>query len=142
MRKCIFPKRAKQLSTPRKQAIGLLVVHGLTGIAEPRLTGWGFHSVDFRNPRPATRYTSRACCRVTANRNGSGWPTKFLAFREHISHSIANSRHLLLQPTDRYSISFLAGLSRMTMLWNLRVQGPQWIQPALLVLFATCLGTP
>src|SRR6267378_5203806 len=137
MRKCIFLKHAKRLSTLRMLAIGLLVAHGLRGIVEPRLTGWVFHSAGFPNPRSATRCTSRVCYRVTVNGHGSGWPTKSLAVRQHISRSIANSRLLLSRPTDRCFISFLAGPSRMTMLWSLRAQWPQWIQRALLVLFAT-----
>src|SRR5258708_29173581 len=141
MRKCIFLKRAKRLSTLRMLAIGLLVAHGLRGVVEPRLSGWGFHTAGFRNPRSATRCTSRVCYRVTANGHGSGWPTKFLAVRQHISRSIANSLLLLSRPMDRYCISFLAGPFRMTMLWSLRAQWPQWIQPPLLDLFATCRAT-
>src|SRR5713226_7358996 len=141
MRGCISLKRAKRLSTLRMQAIGLLAVHGLKGIAELRLTGWGFHSADIRNPRSVTRSTSKACCTVTVNGHGSGWPTRFLAVRRHISRSIANSRLLLLRPTDQCSISFIAVLFRMMMLWSLRAQWPQWIQHAPLALFATCRGT-
>src|SRR5258705_1542838 len=138
MRGCISLKRAKQLSTLRKQAIGLLAEHGLKGMTEPRLTGWGFHSAGIRNPHSVTRCTSKVCCRVTVNGHGSGWPTRSLAGHQHISRSIANSPLLLLQPTDPCSILFLVELSRMTMLWSLRAQLPQWIQPAPLAPFAIC----
>src|SRR6266513_4975663 len=141
MRGCISLKRAKRLSTPPRLAIGLLAVHGLRGIAELRLTGWVFHSAGIRNPRSVTRSTSKACCKVTVNGHGNGWPTRSLAVRRHISRSIANSRLHLLRPTDQCSISFLAELFRMMMLWSLRAQWPQWIQPALLGLFATCRDT-
>src|SRR5207302_6866465 len=91
--------------------------------------------------RLVTRSTSKACCRVTVNGHGSGWPTRFPAVQRHISRSFANFRLLLLRLTDQCSISFLAGLFRMMTLWSLRAQWPQWIQPARLVLFATCRDT-
>src|SRR6266480_4750704 len=141
MRGCISLKRVKRLSTPPRLAIGLLAVHGLKETAELRLTGWVFLSAGIRNPRLVTRSTSKACCKVTVSGHGSGWPTRFLADRRPISRSIANSRLFLLRPTDQCSISFLAELFRMMMLWSLRAQWPQWIQPALLVLFATCRDT-
>src|SRR6266513_2268481 len=141
MRGCISLKHAKRLSTLRMLAIGLLAVHGSKGRAEPRLTGSGFHSAGIRNPCSVTRSTSKACCRVTVNGHGSGWPTRFLAVRRRISLSIANSRLHLLRPTDQCSILFLAELFRMMMHWSLRAQWPQWIQPALLGLFATCRDT-
>src|SRR5205809_849256 len=142
MRGCISLKRAKRLGTLRMLAIGLLPVHGSKAIAEPRFMGWGFHSAGIRNPLSVRRCTSRACWRVTVNGHGSGWPTRFLGVQRHISRSIVNSRLLLLQHTDQCSISFLAELFRTMMLWSLLAQWPQWIQPALLVLFATCQGTP
>src|SRR5258706_52625 len=109
MRKCIFLKRAKRLSTLRMLAIGLLVAHGLSGIVEPRLTGRVFHAAFFPTQLSATRCTSRVCYRVPVNGHGSGWHIKSLAVRQHISRSIPTPRLPLSRPTDRCFISFLGG---------------------------------